>query len=129
MQTLQQRRARYALEAIQAAVDKNVNRKEYLSYASALPAMIRMNGLGQAAAFYRSRGGTHGLLYQLLSDWFCKEKNAPYDKHKDLLEGITQSDLHAYRLAQAEALALLDWVKKFSKAFMKDDDNEGSGNS
>jgi CRISPR-associated protein Cmr5 len=120
MQTLQQQRARFALEKVKAALaDANISAKEFKSQAESFPAMIRMNGLGQAAAFYLSKGGAHGRLYKLLSDWL-KEPNQPY-QGKELLVGITGEDMLAYRLAQAEALLLLDWVKKFAKAFVEDD--------
>lgn len=123
MQTLQQQRARYALDRVNSALTEakadpkraGFSEKEFKSQAESFPAMIRMNGLGQAAAFYLSKGGAHGKLYTLLSDWL-KEPGQPY-ADQDLLTGITENDLHAYRLAQAEALLLLDWVKKFGKAF------------
>lgn len=120
MQTIQQQRAKYALEQVEAALRRNVDKKEYKSYASSLPAMIHMNGLGQAAAFFKSKGDTHGELYTLLSGWLC-QKGQPYAGCANLLEGITNKDMHTYRLAQAEAQALMDWVKKFAKAFMNDD--------
>lgn len=123
MQTLQQQRAAFALKKVKSALDEakadpkraGFSEKEFKSQAESFPAMIRMNGLGQAAASYLSKGGAHGKLYKLLSDWL-KEPNQPYPS-KDLLDAITQQDMHAYRLAQAEALLLLDWVKKFAKAF------------
>lgn len=117
MQTIQQERAKYALEQVQAAAKSS----EFLSYASAMPAMIVMNGLGQTAAFYYSKGAKNKAyldLYNLLSGWLKQEGN-PYDG-KELLEGITQCNMQSYLLAQAEALALLDWVKKFAKAYMKE---------
>lgn len=118
MQTIQQQRAKYALERVQnAANNHRINHKEYKSYASSLPAMIHMNGLGQAAAFFKSKGDTHGELYNLLSGWLC-QPGQPYTGCENLLEGITTKDMHQYRLAQAEAQALMDWVKKFAKAFM-----------
>lgn len=124
MQTMQQRRAQYALQGVKDAAQKNKENKaflkEYKSYAAALPAMIHMNGLGQAAAFYQSKGGTHRELYKLLSGWLCQE-GQPF-AGKDLLDSITGSDMHTYRLAQAEAQALMDWVKKFAKAYMADED-------
>jgi CRISPR-associated protein Cmr5 len=127
MQTLQQRRARFALEKVKFALAEakadpkraGFSQKEFKSQAESFPAMIRMNGLGQAAAFHFSKGGAHGRLYKLLADWL-KEPGQPY-QGKDLLEGITQQDMHAYRFAQAEALLLLDWVKKFANAFAEDD--------
>lgn len=124
-QTIQQQRARYAMQAIGQAKEAKVNQGEFKSYASALPAMIHMNGLGQAAAFFRMKGGTHEKLYSILSDWLCADGRV-YGKDKDLLEAIVNSDMHAYRLAQAEAQALMDWVKKFAKAFMQDEAGKGS---
>lgn len=118
MKLMQQERAQFALKGVQDAIKANVNAKEYISYASSLPAMIHTNGLGQAAAFFKSKGKTHEVLYQLLSDWLS-QKNQPF-AGMDLLEGITSSDMKIYRLAQAEAQALMDWVKKFSKAYMSE---------
>ena len=132
MQTIQQKRAKFALEKITAATkDHKLNKKEFNSYAAGLPAMIHMSGLGQAAAFYKSKtkSAEHRRLYNLLSEWLTKSgqpygnksvgdvklRNLPYD---DLLDGITKENMHRYRLAQAEAQALMDWVKKFSSAYM-----------
>jgi len=123
MQTIQQQRAKFALEQVQSAAnatDPKVNKAEYKSYASALPAMIHMNGLGQAAAFYKAQGGTHEMLYQLLSEWLIKS-NQPYAGESDLITAITNNDMHSYRLAQAGAQALMDWVKKFAKAYMTEE--------
>ncbi len=135
MQTMQQKRAKYALEQVHNAIDnKAINQKEYKAYAANLPAMIHMNGLGQAAAFFKSKGNTndaYDAIYQILSDWLCgKEKGAeiqPYKGCENLLEGITSKDMHQYRAAQAEAQALMDWVKKFAKAFMDSDEEKKKG--
>ena len=125
MQTMQQKRAKYALEQVQKAIDSDVDQKEYKAYAANLPAMIHMNGLGQAAAFFKSKGGssdTHEALYTLLSEWLCGKVSyattQPYTGCTNLLDGITSKDMHQYQVAQAEAQALMDWVKKFAKAFM-----------
>ena len=122
MQTLQQKRAKYALDRVNKAINSSVNQKEYKSYAARLPAMIHTNGLGQAVAFFRSKGkkDTHFELYQLLSDWLT-QKDQPYANYNDLLEGIVNDNMQQYRLAQMEAQALMSWVKKFAKAFMGDD--------
>lgn len=128
MQTIQQKRAQFALEKItRLANGQHINKKEFNSYAAGLPAMIHMSGLGQAAAFYKAKGGEHGRLYDLLSEWLTR-RDQPYGNqskgensgkpHDDLLQGITRESMHHYRLAQAEAQALMDWVKKFSSAYM-----------
>lgn len=126
MQTAHQRRAKWALEKVEAADNSGVSRKEYKSYASAFPAMIQMNGLGQAAAFYRCRGAekdakgiAYRALYNLLSGWLA-QPGQPYAGCADLLVGITSRDMRTYMLAEVEAVALLDWVKKFAKTYMED---------
>lgn len=111
LQTIEQARAKHALDWAKNGVDEKTS-----SAANSLPAMILMNGLGQAAAFYKSKGGEQGKLYTLLSDWLCAE-GKPYAGQPDLLTGITTQDMHKYRVAQAEALAYLQWVKKFAKAY------------
>jgi len=135
---MQQNRARYALAEIKRVLESNEmaqgreqdsdssgdrNKKmraEYKSYAAAFPAMIHMNGLGQAAAFYKSKGGTHARLYKLLSDWLCRD-DQPFSGQTDLINAMSESDMQTYRLAQAEAQALMDWVKKFAKAYLVDE--------
>ncbi|MGI9211318.1 MAG: type III-B CRISPR module-associated protein Cmr5 [Methylococcaceae bacterium] len=120
MQTLQQQRARYALEKVKAAVTKSTfESKAFKSQAESFPAMIRMNGLGPAAAFYLSKDGAHKRLYTILSDWLT-QNHQPYEG-KPLLEGITTGDSQQYRLAQAEALMLLDWIKRFAKALVTEE--------
>lgn len=125
-QIMQQQRAKFALEQVNKAKIDGVNQKEYKSYASSLPFMIKANGLGQAAAFYRSKSKdsngkktTHGILYDLLSNWL-REKGQPFEG-KDLLDGITKSDMEKYFAAQAEAMIFLQWVKQFANAFMGDE--------
>ncbi len=130
MQTLQQERARYALTCVKATAErlagKTKEQGEYKSYAASLPAMIHMNGLGQAAAFFKSKGGQYDALYELLSQWLCK-KNQPFADYSDLLVGITNADMQTYQLAQAEAQALMDWVKKFAKAYLQEAQADQAG--
>lgn len=139
-QTLAQRRAADALKKIKGVEkareqDKNALEK-YDSYINSLPATIIMSGLGQAAATLlasaklgkdkRSEDNkTYGLLYEHLSSWLCHDaagdaEEGPYPKG-DLLENITSHEEHRYLHAQAEALAYLEWLKKFSNAYLKKD--------
>ena len=106
------------------------NYGKYKSYVQSLPATILMNGLGQAAAMLLAaakgnRQDPHRLLYNHLSSWLCNEKDdysgAPYDNHQDLLRAITTEDEDHYLKAQAEALAYLEWLKKFANAYLRDD--------
>jgi CRISPR-associated protein Cmr5 len=120
-QTMQQERAKFALERVESAY-KQLNpeeKKEYRSHVAGLPFMIHANGLGQTAAFFRSKDSKdYELLYELLSDWLKKE-GQPFHGQNGLLEGITNSDMHTYLAAQAEAMVFMNWVRKFADAFMQ----------
>ncbi len=123
--TIQQQRAKFALERVQDLANKLKadEQKEFISYASGLPAMIHMNGLGQAMAFCQLKAkdrDSYKQLYTLVSDWLCQSRQ-PYQGKNNVLEGITQCDQARYQLAQAEALVLMSWVKKFAKAFLAED--------
>ena len=124
-QTIQQKRAKFALDEINKLPRalKPDEQKEFISYASGLPAMIHTNGLGQAMAFCKVKGkdrAAYKKLYEIISAWLCQSPQV-YAGCRDLLEGITTKDMHEYQLAQAEALVLMSWVKKFAKAFLAEE--------
>lgn len=120
MQTPQQRRAAHALAAIRKLEKlepgEQAKRK---SLARALPVMIRANGLGQAAAFYRSKGEAHEELYKVVSAWLCQE-GQPFASQGDLLEAVTASEMGVYLAAQVEAIALAGWLSQLAQAFLAD---------
>lgn len=124
---LAQRRAKNALERT-----KELNRKQdkefksnYCSYVDRLGPAIVMNGLGQALATERAAAGSqlengrqqaHHELYTSLELWLCGE-GAVYESSEDLLEAIIDNSETLYLRAQAEALAWIEWHKKFTRAY------------
>lgn len=127
MQTLQQQRAKHALESVQklqklleSSARNDINGDKLKARASELPFMIHTNGLGQAAAFFKSKKDKkdgYEELYRILSSWLTSE-GRPFAGHQDLMQAITSADMHLYRVAQAEAMHYMDWVKKFAKAYL-----------
>jgi CRISPR-associated protein Cmr5 len=129
VQTLEQKRARHALEQIKALQkDKPGN---YLSYVNALPAAILMNGLGQALATERAASDqAHHTLANHVASWLLSEDaRTRYQKPSDLESGnpedvqkllhrIVAGDQDAYLWAQTEAIAYVTWLKKFANAFL-----------
>ena len=125
MQTMEQKRARYALARIEefARLDKTWQ-EGICRCANQLPALIHMNGLGQALAFYKSKGkdGGYAELYALIGRWLCTEADGKVFANAqggDALGAITQASMQEYMRAQGEAQALLEWVKKFAMALLK----------
>jgi len=121
MQNIAQERANHALNQVQTWMKQDSKAQaEIRSYASDLPAMILMNGIGQALAFCKSKKKeNYTLLYNALSGWLTSA-GRPLEQYRDkeLMVTITQIDMHLYQQAQTESLVYLDWVKKFSKAFL-----------
>lgn len=119
MQTLQQLRAKHALEKVQDLSKLSGEGDKLKARAAELPFMIHTNGLGQAAAFFKSKKDKDGYnhLYSVLSSWLT-QTGRPFAGKTDLMQAITSCDLHTYRVAQAEAMQYMDWVKKFAKAYL-----------
>ena len=138
-QTIQQQRAKYAMDEVIKLKNLNLEEKkqqefekEFISYASSLPAMIQTNGLGQAMAFCKVKGKdrlSYEKLYELISNWLCEKPNIytgcpdtqVYAQCTEVLNGITDKNMQFYQLAQIETLILMTWVKKFAKAFLAED--------
>jgi len=127
---MEQQRAAFALKKIKGLsllLKDAKDLKELKSNAASLPAMIHMNGFGQAMAFALSHPtNAWKSLYTLLEEWLCKGDNRIFDKEQKLMDAITAGDMQRYMAAQAEAQALLVWIKKFTKAFL---DENGNGDT
>lgn len=128
-QTLDQKRAKHALDRVKSLDGKAGN---YVSYVNALPAAILMNGLGLALATERAASDkAHHTLASHVAGWLLSNEahtryNQPSDKEgadaddtQKLLHRIVEGDQRAYLWAQAEAIAYLGWLKKFANAFLK----------
>ncbi|UYV19463.1 type III-B CRISPR module-associated protein Cmr5 [Halomonas qaidamensis] len=138
---IEQRRAKFALQRIEDALAKSEDGKyrhsQLKSFLRRLPAMIQMNGFGQALAFYyakRTNYEAYGVVYKLLEDWLCAEgqvyagaegfEYALYPQSRPhLLHELTSRDQYHYRRAEAEAQALLAWAKKFAEALILSNDD------
>lgn len=118
MQTLQQLRAQHALTKVKELIPLNDGDK-LKARASELPFMIHANGLGQALAFFKSKNGNDGYdkLFLILQNWLI-QKDRPFAGKTDLMQVVTETDMNTYRVAQAEAIEYMDWVKKFASAYL-----------
>ena len=113
IQSISQRRAAHALAAVNGWEHKDgSDQKELRSYAVGMPPMVLMSGFGQTCAFYQSKGGNHALVLQALQDWLGRG---------DLIAFITRASMREYQLAQAEALEYLNWLKKFAKTYLSEE--------
>ena len=92
--------------------------------------LVLTNGLGQTLAFLLSKAKrydpsarrkpearAHDLLYTHLSRWVLEQLRVGVGQGQgDLLEWVLSTDSAGYRRATAEALAYLNWLKRFAEA-------------
>ena len=117
--TIEQKRAAAALESVQNVQSGT----KFTALANGMPTMIHVNGLGQALAFCAGKNDRqYTEMSNILAGWLCTPGNPFAGTHPDhILETVTQCDMAAYMRAQAEAMAYLLWIKKFSKALLGDE--------
>ncbi len=119
-QTLEQRRASHAWEAVQRAKNKQKpheeqDPKKFDGQARKLPVRIMTSGLGQALAFLEAKKYAPGLLAEL-KDWINMRIPPRQNQSMDLSERITKEDSDFLRRATDEVLAYLVWIIRFAEA-------------
>jgi CRISPR-associated protein Cmr5 len=121
--TLEQERAQRAWACVQEVTSKPQEfKKKYGSLARKVPMLVLTNGLGQTLAFLKAKGKNdpadeHTVLFRHLSKWVL-DQVAPGTSsgNDDLLQWVLRNDSAAYRRATTEALAFLNWLKRFAEA-------------
>jgi CRISPR type III-B/RAMP module-associated protein Cmr5 len=119
--TLEQQRAAFALDFINAQLTAGQKDKDKLStHIHKLPSLILQCGLGQALAFLLADAGgkqvPSKILYDALQIWLCEKHPMPVYKSTQLLEALVNGERNDYFRAQEESLMLLNWLKKLATA-------------
>ena len=122
LQLVDQRRAQFALEKVRQNLTA-----EFRSHVRSMPSMILRNGLGQASAFYLAKKERRAV-FNVLSEWLCSPEQV-YEGCDNLIDGVTTKDMYAYRVAEAEAMAMLIWLKKFAECFCPKESEKNSGST
>lgn len=125
--TLDQQRAEHALQQVRELQDKEYG--HYVSYVSALPATIVMNGLGQALVMLLAKAGgkiqePHYYLYDHVASWLCKQIPDLTGDTEHLIDRLMKNNQSVYVHAQAEAITYLNWLKQFARAYLKEQEGQ-----
>jgi CRISPR-associated protein Cmr5 len=122
---LDRSRASAAWNNIQAVKSLPFQAK-YGSLARKMPTLIQVNGLGQTLAFLKAKESNddrHKRMFDHLSDWVCGRLPANTGTTTEhLLKRVLNMDSQTYRFATAEALAFLQWIKRFAEAELGTED-------
>lgn len=116
--TVAQERSAFALEMVLAIKDKQ---KEFKSLAEGLPAMILQNGFGLTLSFLLAKGEDHHTkLFQIITEWLRRRDLLRASESAAIMSELSAAEQQEYLQAQRESLALLEWVKRYAKAFFED---------
>ncbi len=134
IQSRDQLRAKHALKKLEER-QKSLNDKDIKSAVSDLPAMIHINGLGHAFAFFLSdpdKFPERIWLVNTVFDWLKNHsgvyKSLSGEENLTALKAVTLSSLTTHQIAQQEAQAYLLWLKKFARALLNSEDTNQEGN-
>ena len=122
MQTKEQKRSQFALEQISRHFNDRVD-PETANFIVGMPTMILTNGLGQSMAFLLSKGdrqSKYGRVFDIISTWLqqdIQELAAPSEM--EFLKQFSRLDQGVYLTAQQETLAVLQWLKRYARAFQQ----------
>lgn len=122
MQTKEQKRSAFALEQISKVFRGQVDEKT-ANFIVGVPTMILSNGLAQTMAFLLSKkkDTKYKDTFDVIKTWLTQEfpalKNQP---EIEFLLSFSELKQDQYLQAQQEALAMLQWLKRYVRAFEKE---------
>lgn len=121
-QTIQQKRAAFALNKLLETGDK-VD-KELAQFIIGVPNMILSNGIGQTFAFLLSKKKSKmGRVFDIMKDWLEQQMPKQFPHIEDnikFLRKFNSISQPEYLDAQHECLRLLEWLKRYARAFSED---------
>lgn len=120
IKTIEQRRAAEAWNDVNSVSEQQKDR--YKSRVLSSAALIQTNGLAQMLAFLRTKDDADKKLANQLAIWV---KNQLYPDITNRPEGnldqiLRDKDSDTLRLATREALAYLQWLRRFAQAQIQD---------
>ncbi|MDV3104837.1 type III-B CRISPR module-associated protein Cmr5 [Thermococcus waiotapuensis] len=143
LKSLEQERAEFAYGKISEVKGESSDvQKKYSSYVRSAPVLILTNGLGQALAFYLSRlenlkdvdyrsispkgfekaeKKAYAYLYKHIAEWLAEKRNLT--KGNDPLRYYMKSNGIEAMILTDEAIALLNWLKRFAEAMLEKEEN------
>jgi CRISPR-associated protein Cmr5 len=122
MQTKEQQRAAFALMQIEEQFDNRVDEKT-ANFIVGTPTMILCNGLGQTMAFLLSKKKEpkQKAVFDFVRAWLEKEKpHLAALSDMEFLKKFTALSQADYLDSQRESLAVLQWLKRYARAFQEE---------
>ena len=114
MRTLAQQRSQFALEKLASL---QVDPTKFKTEVTGFPSLVLQNGFGQAVAFNLSKKVEEKeTIVELVRQWLVDTKKLNAKSNREFLMELSRMSVSKYLSAQREALAFLDWVKRYANA-------------
>lgn len=126
MPTKEQERSAFALEMIEKEFPYGVD-KDSANFIVGAPTMILTNGIAQTLAFLLSNRSKpkQYLVFRVMRTWLASQIAAlRADSELLFLQKFSGLDHENYLKAQNEALAMLQWFKRYARAFEMEEKND-----
>lgn len=130
MQTKEQKRSAFALNKVEDTFGIPV-KKDAANFVVGVPTMVLANGLGQTLAFLLSKQKKNGskdhyrITFTILQEWLNNElPELQSNSEIEFLQKFAELDQRKYLKAQQESLALLQWLKRYVRAFQQEEEEQ-----
>lgn len=135
IQTKQQKRAEFALKSLDKYKNEGVP-SETATFIVGMPNMILSNGLGQSLAFLKAKSSKkeddkYSVVFNILKDYIRNEYNLIFSSiasndDYSFLKKLNELDQAQYIKMQEEVLHMLEWLKRYARAFANDSKKDKS---
>lgn len=141
IQTKQQKRAEFALKSLDKYKNEGVP-SDTATFIVGMPNMILSNGLGQSLAFLKAKSSKteddkkkeddkYSVVFNILKDYIRNEYNLIFSSiasndDYSFLKKLNELDQAQYIKMQEEVLHMLEWLKRYARAFANDSKKDKS---
>ena len=122
MRTKEQKRSQYALQMLEEMFGVHVD-PDPANFIVGVPTMVLTNGIGQTMAFlmFKKKEKKHLNVFKIIQGWLQQEiPELKTESNIDFLKKFSTLNQKEYLTAQQESLAMLQWLKRYARAFEKE---------
>jgi CRISPR-associated protein Cmr5 len=126
MNSMEQKRSDFALQQITAGMNSSTSiSSDLATFIVGTPTMILQNGLGQTMAFFlakcppkeQTRANKHYFAFNAIAQWIHQVNKEVPTEPMAFFNAVSNLDQYDYLTLQDEALKMLQWLKRYAKAF------------
>ena len=130
MTSKEQQRSNFALKQLKETYSKDeefIIDKDLANFIVGTPTMILQNGFGQTMAFLLSKckgkfneSDKHYFTFRSIARWSHRINETVPDKESEFFNSVSNLKKMDYLLLQEEALKMLQWLKRYARAFQEE---------